>query len=107
MASPVGGEEEQVMRRQDHMVRKGRFSVAREAIEVVLLHLECLDPSDGTERLHASVNECLRETDHWRASPPTDRERDGLMTRVLALYVEVMKLEREAPLAEAKAFGCT
>jgi hypothetical protein len=83
------------------MVRKGRLAVAREAIEVVLLHLECLDPSDETERLHASVGECLRETGHWSASPPTDRERDGLMTRVLALYIDVMKLEREAPPAAA------
>jgi hypothetical protein len=97
------------MRRRDHMIRKERFLVAREAIEIVLLHLDCLGPTDETEQLRGEVEELLCETETWRGSPPTDRDRDGLMKRVLALYVDVMELERETPLARAnglfEAFG--
>lgn len=73
-----------------------RLGVVREAIDVVLRHLECLPPSDRTEQLLVWVQECLQETEHWSELPPTDRQREGLTKRVLALHVAVTKLEREA-----------
>jgi hypothetical protein len=42
------------------------------------------------------VQDCLREADPWDVAPPTSRERDALMTRILALHVEVTRLERGA-----------
>ena len=77
------------------------FVTVRKAIDVVLHHLECLPPSDRREQLQVWVQECLQETEQWSASPPTDRARDGLMKRVLALHVEVTKLEQDVLLAIA------
>jgi hypothetical protein len=74
---------------------QSHFVVIQEAVDVVLRHLECLPPSDKTEQLRVRVEECLQENERWRASPSTDRERDGLMKRVLALHIEVRKLERD------------
>jgi hypothetical protein len=48
----------------------------------------------------------MRETTRWTTSPPIDREQDVLMTRILALHVEVMKLERQELLATEMALGC-
>jgi hypothetical protein len=42
------------------------------------------------------VQECLKQTEQWGALAPTDREREGLMKRVLALHVAVTNLERDA-----------
>jgi hypothetical protein len=88
------------------MMPKTRFIVVREAVEVLLGHLECLPQSARTEQLHAWVRDCLRETEQWSASPPTDQARDVIMKRVLALHVEVTRLERQARLAGAKGIGC-
>lgn len=49
-----------------------RFVVVREAIHTVLRHLEGLPPSDRTELLRTWVLDCMRETERWGASPPTD-----------------------------------
>jgi hypothetical protein len=76
------------------MVRRTRFMVVQEAIDVLLLHLEGLPPSEATEVLRLGIDQCIRGLAQWRASPPTDRERDEIMKRVLALHVEVTKLER-------------
>jgi hypothetical protein len=75
------------------MVRT-RFMVVQEAIDVLLLHLEGLPPSERTELLRSAIDECIVRLAQWRASPPTDRDRDELMKRVLGLHVEVTKLER-------------
>jgi hypothetical protein len=72
------------------------FTAVREATDVVAGHLDELPPSGATELLRTRVQDCLRESEQWRTSPPGPQERDGLMTRVLGLYVEVMKLERDA-----------
>jgi hypothetical protein len=85
------------------MTLQARFLVVQEAIDVVLRHLECLPTSDRAELLRAWVQDCMRETEQWTASPPTDREREGLMKRLLALHVAVTKIERDALLAVAKA----
>jgi len=55
-----------------------------------------------TEQLHARLDDCRQEVEHWSASPPTDREGETVMKRVLALHVEVTKLERAPLLAVAK-----
>jgi hypothetical protein len=80
--------------------------VVQEGIVVLVLHLEFLPPSDRTEQLRACIRDCLRDAEHWSASPPSDRERDVFMKRVLALYVEVMKLEHHARFASAKGLRC-
>jgi hypothetical protein len=73
-----------------------QLRIVREAIDVVLRRLERLSPSDNTEQIHVLVQECLEETDQWNASPPTPRDRDVLMKRLLALHVAVTNLERDA-----------
>jgi hypothetical protein len=78
-----------------------QLRIVREAIDVVLRRVECLSPSDKAEQLHVWVKECLEETDQWNASPPTPRDREVLMKRLLALHVAVTKLERDATLGSA------
>ena len=77
-----------------------RFIVVREAIDVVVRHLEALPPSDGREQLRAGIRECLQESQQWDVLSPTDRERDGLMKRLLAVHVGVTKLERDTRMRE-------
>jgi len=84
------------------MTGKTRFMVVQEAIDVLLRHLECLPVSATTERLRAGVFECIREAGQWSVSPSAEQASDVLMKRVLALHVEVTKLEREMPFASAK-----
>jgi hypothetical protein len=84
------------------MMLQSRFVVVREAIAVVLRHLGCLPPSDRTAQLHAGLDDCLQEVERWSASPPTDRDGETVMKRVLALHVKVTKLERAALLAVVK-----
>jgi hypothetical protein len=81
---------------KENMMVNARFVVVREAIDTVLRRLQCVPSSDRTEQLHAWLDECSQEFEQWSASPPTDRERDVLMKRVLALHVAVTKLERDA-----------
>jgi hypothetical protein len=57
--------------------------------------LEFLPPSDRTEQFHIWVESCQREIENWSISPPTDRERDVVTKRVLALHVGIAALERE------------
>jgi hypothetical protein len=76
---------------------KTRFEVVRQAIDVLFRRLEGLSPSPAAEELRAEVRDCMRKAGEWTASPPPDRERDGLMKRVLALHVELAKLERRVP----------
>jgi hypothetical protein len=83
-------------------MRKTRFMAVREASTVVLAHLDGLPPSEEAERLRTRVQECLREAEAATTLPPNDRERNGLMATLLALYVDVMKLER---MASARVIG--
>ena len=71
------------------------FAVVREAGEVLLRHLDSTPPSDTTEQLQVWVQGCMQEAERWSASPPTARERDMLMKRLLTLQVAVTRLERE------------
>jgi hypothetical protein len=81
------------------MMIQAQFMVVREATDVVLRHLASLPSSDRTGLLQAWVQDCLQEAEQWSASPPTRRELDLLMKRLLALHVEVTKLERECDVA--------
>lgn len=83
------------------MMQKTRFMVVQEAIQVLVRHLGCLPPSEWTLDLRARVEECRREAEEWGA--PSDREQNGLMKRVLALHVDVTKLELHALAAQSSA----
>jgi hypothetical protein len=82
---------------------QAQFVVIREAIEVVLRHLESVPPSDRTTQLQARLKDCAQETEMWSAAWPTRRELDTLTKRLLALHVEVTTLERHALLANGEA----
>jgi hypothetical protein len=82
---------------------QAQFVVIREAIEVILRHLESVPPSDWAVQLQARLQDCVQETEMWAAAWPTARELDALMKRLLALHVEVTTLERQALVAEGKA----
>jgi hypothetical protein len=86
--------------RKQAVMLQERFVVIREATEVVLRHLERLLPSDGREQLCASVRDCMQEVEMWSVSTPTMGELDRLVKRVLALHIEVTKLERRALVAK-------
>jgi hypothetical protein len=82
---------------------QSQFVFARETTEMVLRRLEGLPPSERTELLHACAQDCVHETEQWRASSPTTRELDMFAKRLFALHVEVTKLERGAALARGNA----
>jgi hypothetical protein len=82
---------------------KTRFEVVRQAIDVLFRRLERLPSSDTTEELRGRVWHCMRKAGEWTASPPANRERDELMKCVLALHIELAKLESQVPqIAEAE-----
>ena len=83
-----------------------RFGVVRDAVAMLLQHVEGLPRSETAKRLYAMAQDRMRETESWNASPPSDRERIVFMKRVLALHAEVMGLEREALMAIAADLGC-
>jgi hypothetical protein len=74
---------------------QAQFVVIREAIEVVLRHLGGLPCSDTTELFRTRVQDFAQETEMWSATSPTPREMDLLMKRVLALHIDMTKLERQ------------
>jgi hypothetical protein len=80
---------------------QSQFVFARETTEMVLRRLEGLPPSE--ELLHACAQDCVHETEQWRASSPTTRELDVFAKRLFVLHVEVTKLERGAAVARGKA----
>ena len=88
------------------MLLKTRLTIVQEAIEVVLRRLERLPPSEKLDELRTLIRDCMQETTRWTILPPIDREQDVLMTRILALHVEVTKLERQGLLATEMAVGC-
>ena len=49
------------------------------------------------------AQECMQETEMWAVSSPTMGELDVLTKRVLALHIEVTKLERHELVAEGDA----
>jgi hypothetical protein len=89
--------------KEDMLAQERQLMVVRDAIDVVLRHLECLPTSDRAEQLRAWVQDWRQETEQWRASPPTAREREGLMIRLLAVHIAVTKIERDAVLAVGKS----
>jgi hypothetical protein len=81
---------------------EAQLVVVREAIQGVFHQLQHVLPSERTDELLAWVLDCWQEAEQWAASPPTDREQDALMKRILAVHVAVTKLERDALLAVVK-----
>lgn len=88
---------------KEMLMFRTQFLVLREAIDVVLRHLEALPPTDLTEQLRTRVQDCAQDAEMWSAAWPTPREMDVLMKRVLALHVQVTKVERSAALADGAA----
>lgn len=82
---------------------QSQFVIVRETTEIVLRRLEGLPPSERAELLHACAQDCMHETEQWRASPPTTRELELFAKRLFVLHVEVTKLERGASAAKAEA----
>jgi len=78
-------------------MHKTRLRVVQQAIDVLLRHLDALPPSDRADHLEACVRECVREAELWRFSPPSDRERERLMKRLLAIHLDVVRLEAGRP----------
>jgi hypothetical protein len=72
-----------------------RLQIVQAATDVVLRRLDGLPLSARTEQLRMGLGECLRDAERWSTSPPTPREQDVLMKRILALHVEVTKLESD------------
>ncbi len=76
---------------------KTRHAVVRQAADVLFRRLSRLSPSDGTERLFAALRDFTREADQEGGSALADREWDARMKRILALHVELSRIERHAP----------
>ena len=77
------------------MMFDARLRVVQEATDVVLRRLAGFPSSTTTEQLRVWAEECQRELEYWGASAPTPRERDTMAKRLLALHVEVTRLERD------------
>lgn len=71
-----------------------RFSLAREAIDLVLRRVKALPESPEGKALRLKAGECLREVNSWNISPPTDEQRERLMKRALKLHLDIADLER-------------
>jgi hypothetical protein len=67
--------------------------VVRDAAKVVLRHLNTLPLSPERERLSATVRDCTSTAEQWGASPPSRRDVDALMKRLLDAHVQVARLE--------------
>ena len=74
--------------------------VVRDAANIVLRHLSALPRSLERERLHATVQDCASAAEQWRTSPPSRRDVDALMKRLLEVHVQVARLEYDG--SEAK-----
>jgi hypothetical protein len=72
--------------------------VVQQAVAVILRRLEQLPSSHTTERLRGWAEDCVRETVNGGRGP-SPRQRDAVMKSVLALHVEVSRLERAACVA--------
>jgi hypothetical protein len=82
------------------MMFQAPVMVVRDAAMVVLRHLDVLPHSDEGERLYAAVRDCMRMAEEWGESPPSGREVDALMKRLLAVHVQVARLEYDRSLHE-------
>ena len=67
--------------------------VVHDAAKVVFRHLNALPRSQEKERLHTTVRDCLSTAEQWGTSPPSPRDVDALMKRLLQVHVQVARLE--------------
>ena len=70
------------------------LSVAEDAIDVVLRRVSVLPPCPEVDALLSRAARYLGEAEKWRTAPPTVQDRETLMKRVLALHVELARIER-------------
>jgi CheY-like chemotaxis protein len=70
------------------------LSVVRNAIDILLQKLSVLPPCEEVDALFSTAGNYLREAEKWRTSPPTAHDREALMKRVLALHVDLARIER-------------
>jgi hypothetical protein len=74
--------------------------VVQQAVAVILRRLHQLPASDTAERLRGWAEDCARETEAGSRSPGAVH-RDAVMKSLLALHVEVTRLERAASVGVA------
>jgi hypothetical protein len=72
-----------------------RRSAVKDSIDDIVRRLSALPSSQDTDALRARADEYLREQDAWSPSRPSPMEKERLMKRVLALHLDVAKLERK------------
>ncbi|MGH7436145.1 MAG: hypothetical protein ACRENE_10775 [Polyangiaceae bacterium] len=75
--------------------------VVRDAAKVVLRHLNTLPLSPERDRLYATVHDCTRAAEQWGAAPPSRRDVDALMKRLLEAHVQVARLEYHRSIDES------
>jgi hypothetical protein len=85
-------------RRILHAVEESRrLTLVRHAIEVVLRRLSLVPPSPAVDELRLKAGDCLQQAQGWQCGKPTTEQWEALMKRVLALHIELAKLERQRP----------
>ncbi len=73
-----------------------RLALARAAIEIVLRRLAAMAPSPEVDELRLRAEDYLQQAQGWAHTKPTVEDRESLMKRVLALHVDVARLERQS-----------
>jgi hypothetical protein len=73
-----------------------RLALARDAIEIVLRRLSVMAPSPEVDGLRHRAEDYLQQAQGWAHTKPTVEDRERLMKRLLALHVDVAKLERQS-----------
>jgi hypothetical protein len=77
--------------------------IVRDAVDVVLRRIGDLPRSDGRDDLHARAEACALDASRWGASSPTSRDLDTLMKQVLAVHIELSRLERASAMTASGA----
>jgi len=72
-----------------------RRSAVKDSIDDIVRRLKALPSSPEAEALRARAEEYLAEQAAWSPSRPGPQEKERLMKRVLALHLDVAKLERK------------
>jgi len=73
-----------------------RTKVLLQTLDVVLRRIAGLQPSLRADELRTAAEGIRAEARGWHATPPSVAEGERVMKRVLALHVEVAKLEQSS-----------
>lgn len=71
-----------------------RRSAVQDALQEVLRRTAPLPASPERDAIRNKAEEYLRERAGWSASSPAPAEKEQMMKRVLALHLEIAKIER-------------